>query len=283
MTQGDAEAHADPATADRATADRATADPATADPATADPATAEPPVLAACPYRVANPVMIQHWNTLTFLHWRFPPDAVQRLLPSGLHVEVREGSAWVGLVPFLMEVGLPRVQPIPWVSRFAETNVRTYATDDAGRSGIWFFSLDASRLGAVVVARTTYRLPYFWAAMSVQREGPIVRYHCRRRWPGPAGTTSQAVVEIGQSYRPEELSALEHFLTARWALFSAAGTRRRFALAAHDPWPLYRARAVDVADELLTAAGLPSPTGTPLAHFSPGVAVKIGLPHSEPL
>jgi uncharacterized protein YqjF (DUF2071 family) len=239
--------------------------------------------LGACPYRVASPLMIQHWNTLTFLHWRFPPDAVQRLLPPGLHVEVRDGSAWVALVPFLMEVGLPRVQPIPWVSRFCETNVRTYVTDDAGRSGIWFFSLDASRLGAVVVARTTYRLPYFWAAMSVQREGSIIRYHCRRRWPGPTGTTSRAVVQIGDLYRPDELSALEHFLTARWALFSVAGHRRRFALAAHEAWPLYRVQIVDVDDELVTAAGLPQPKGSPLAHFSPGVAVRIGRPQFEPL
>ncbi len=137
--------------------------------------------------------------------------------------------------------------------------------------------------GAVVVARSTYRLPYFWAAMSVQREGPIIRYHCRRRWPGPAGTASQAAVEIGAPYRPEELSALEHFLTARWALFSVARTRSRFALAAHPAWPLQRARVVDLHDELVTAAGLPAPTGTPLAHFSPGVAVRIGRPQSEPL
>ena len=31
------------------------------------------------------------------------------------------------------------------------------------RAGIWFFSLDAARLGAVVTARATYRIPYFWS------------------------------------------------------------------------------------------------------------------------
>jgi uncharacterized protein len=241
-----------------------------------------------CPYRVANPLMIQRWTELTFLHWRFPPEAVQRLLPPGLEVETRDGSAWVGLIPFLMAVGLAHVEPLPWASRFCETNVRTYVRDEAGRSGIWFFSLDAARLGAVVVARTTYRLPYFWAAMSVQREGPagprgqwegsVIRYRCRRRAPGPVGTRSHASIEIGAPYRPSELRPLDHFLTARWALFSVAGNGRRYALAEHPPWPLRRARVVDLHDELLGAAGLPPSVGAPLAHFSAGVEVKIGHP-----
>ena len=240
------------------------------------------PDLATCPYRVDHPVMAQHWNALTFLHWPFAPDAVQRLLPAGLEVEVRDGRAWVGLVPFLMEVGLPHVPSLPWVSRFCETNVRTYVRDRSGRAGIWFFSLDASRLAAVVVARATYRLPYFWSAMSVQREGDVIRYHCRRRWPGPTGAASMAVVEIGAPYRPDELRPLDHFLTARWVLFSVAGARRRFAFAEHQPWPLTRARPIDVHDELLTAAGLPLAEGPPLVHYSPGVEVRIGRPHSGP-
>ncbi len=209
---------------------------------------------------------------------------MQRLLPDGLEAEVRDGAAWVGLVPFLMEVGLRRVAPVPWASKFCETNVRTYVRDGSGRSGIWFFSLDASRLGAVVVARSTYRLPYFWASMSVEREGSVIRYHGRRRWPGPRGATSDAVIEIGAAYEPEELGSLDHFLTARWVLFSVAGSggiRRRYAIAEHQPWPLHRARVVEAHDQFIAAAGLPSPSGPPLAHFSEGVEVKIGRPQID--
>lgn len=234
-----------------------------------------------CPYRVAAPVMIQRWTELTFLHWSFDPDHVQRLLPAGLEVEPWDGRAWVGLVPFRMEVGLPSIRAVPWASRFCETNVRTYVRDGAGRSGIWFFSLDASRLGAVAVARATYRLPYFWAAMSLHREGSIIRYHARRRGPAPAGATSYAVVDIGSPSRDDELGPQDHFLTARWALFSVAGPRRRYAIAQHPPWPLHRARVIDLDDQLLVAAGLPAPTGPPLVHFSPGVEVRIGRPQTD--
>ena len=238
--------------------------------------------LAICPYHLARPTMVQGWRTLTFLHWRYRPEEVQRLLPTGLAVEQADGSAWVSLIPFRMEVGLPRVPAPPWAGRFCETNVRTYVTDGTGRSGIWFLSLDAARLGAVALARSVYRLPYFWSALRLHQEGGRVDYRCRRRGPGPGGAASRVVVEVGRPFLPGEATPLEHFLTARWALFSVSGERRRFALAEHDPWPLHRARLVSLHDELVEAAGLSAPEGDPLVEFSPGVTVKIGHVEARP-
>jgi uncharacterized protein YqjF (DUF2071 family) len=180
-----------------------------------------------------------------------------------------------------MRVGFPGVGSLPWVSRFCETNVRTYVRDASGRSGIWFFSLDAARLGAVIMARTTYRLPYFWSRMDFRAEGGTVRYHCWRRWPGPRGASSHIGVTIGDRYETDELTELDHFLTARWVLFSVAGGRRRYAKAQHSPWPLYRAVATDCHDELVQAAGLPVNAGPPVVHYSPGVEVRIGRPERD--
>lgn len=115
--------------------------------------------------------MVHWWDQLTFIHWHYPAGEVQRLLPHGLEVDSCDGSAWVGLVPFFLRIGLPGVRPVPWVSQFAETNVRTYVRSTDGESGIWFFSLDAARLGAVLVARSTYWLPYFWSRMHLERSG----------------------------------------------------------------------------------------------------------------
>jgi len=222
--------------------------------------------------------MVHWWDELTFLHWRFDPEAVQRLLPRGLTVETMDGSAWVGLVPFFLRVGLPGVPSVPWLSRFAETNVRTYVRSRDGTRGIWFFSLDAARLGAVVVARSTYRLPYFWSDMSIERSSSTISYRCRRRWPRPRRVRSEVAVEIGDPFAADELTELDHFLTARWALFSAPRSGLRHALAAHEPWPLHRARVVGLHDELVSAAGLPQPTDEPIVHYSPTVRVRIGWP-----
>ena len=226
--------------------------------------------------------MMQRWATLTFLHWSFAPDVVQRLLPPSLTVETfpndnGDDRAWVGLVPFAMHVWLPHTRPMPWVSNFCETNVRTYVRDDAGRSGIWFFSLDAARLGAVVTARVSYRLPYFWSRMRFAQFGASREYSCVRRWPGPT-VTSTVALEVGEPFGATELRARDHWLTARWLLFSVAGDRRRFARAWHAPWSLQRATVRRCDDGLVVAAGLPQPTDEPIVHYSDGVDVRIGRP-----
>ena len=63
----------------------------------------------ACDMPVMRPVMLNRWESLTFLHWRYQPEVVQRLLPPGLTVDTFDGSAWVALVPFVLRWKLPRV------------------------------------------------------------------------------------------------------------------------------------------------------------------------------
>jgi uncharacterized protein len=231
-----------------------------------------------CPFIVQAPVMLQRWERLTFLHWSYDPATVQQVLPSWLRADTYDGVAWVGLVPFFMRVATAGGRQVPWVSGFCETNVRTYVRDPQDRPGIWFLSLDAARAGAAAVARATYRLPYFWSRMRLVQRGGQVAYGCQRVWPGPRPVTSRVRIEVGGRFSAGELGERDHFLTARWVLFSEAGGWRRFARAQHEPWPLQRARALAVDDHLIAAAGLPPPHGEPLAHYSAGVGVRIGRP-----
>jgi uncharacterized protein len=233
-------------------------------------------VLAPPAPTIARPVMFQDWRELTFLHWRYPAAAIQRLLPPGVEVETCQGDGWVSLVPFRMDrVRAPGVPALPWLSRFPETNVRTYVRGPDGRTGIWFFSLDATRLPAVVAGRSGFGLPYQWAAMSVRRSGDMIAYRCRRRWPGPAGAYCDAEVEVGKPIAEGDLGELDHFLTARFRLYSVFAGRLVAVDAAHEPWPLRRARLGRLRQNLIEAAGLPSPAGEPLLHASPGVPVRL--------
>jgi len=219
-------------------------------------------------------VMYQRWSRLTFVHWRYPAATVQPLLPPGLTVETFEGTAWVGLVLFLMEDVRAAVGPAaPWLSRFPETNVRTYVRDERGRGGIWFFSLDAARLPAVVAGRVTYGLPYFWSGMAVRAAADRAVYRSRRRWPGPAGAYVSAHVRAGPPVAADEQV---DFLTARFRLFTVVGGALATAEAEHPPWPLHRADLLHLDQNLVQAGGLPAPTGDPLVHASPGVSVSIG-------
>jgi uncharacterized protein len=233
------------------------------------------------PPRVTRPVMYHQWNWISFLHWRYPPPVVQAWLPSGLTVERCDGSAWIGLTPFLMEgLRAPLVPAVPWLSRFPEINVRTYVRDGRGRSGIWFFSLDAARLAAVLAARAGYRLPYFWSDMTVDLAADRISYRCRRRLPPGSGARCAADVVLGAPLTEVERDELANFLTARFRLFSVIAGRLVAAEAEHPDWPLRRAELSHLDQNLVQSAGLPTPAGDPLVHASPGVPVRVGMWHS---
>jgi uncharacterized protein YqjF (DUF2071 family) len=174
--------------------------------------------------------MYQTWSWISFLHWSYEPPVLQRLLPGGLRPHTFDGRAWVGLTPFfLQDLRTPVAPALPWFTSFPETNVRTYVRGPDGREGLWFFSLDAARLEPVLVARSTYALPYMWSQMTVQRDGPTIRYRSRRRWPCPTSATSGITLEVGDPLSPEELDDFDHYLTALAALHhprAAAGAVR---------------------------------------------------------
>jgi uncharacterized protein YqjF (DUF2071 family) len=229
-----------------------------------------------------RPSMHHTWASLSFLHWSCDPEALQRLLPPGLVADTHDGRGYVGLILFHLTVRPARLPAVPWLSSFAETNVRTYVRGPAGRAGILFLSLDAARLGAVAVARaSSWRLPYHWAAMRFCRDGDQVTYACRRRWPGPGGASSRVTVRIGAPYRPEELTALDHFLTARWCFYTHSRGRLARTAAHHPRWRLARATALQVEDRLIAATGFGEPAGEPLAHWAERTDALIGRPQLD--
>ncbi len=232
------------------------------------------------PFTVDRAVMTMRWETLTFLHWAYDPAVIQARLPDGLTVHTYDGQAWISLVPFVMRVGLPRLGLIPGLRRFPETNVRTYVVAADGTEGIHFFSLDASRLAAVVGGRAGYRLRYIWSAMQVRR-GPtddVITYTCRRRHE-PRGASSRIMIRVGAPYEPGELSDLDHWLSARYRLYSRMFGSSLGARAHHLAWTLRRATALEWDTSLIVADGLPAPVGPPIVQFSDGVAVRISRPY----
>jgi uncharacterized protein YqjF (DUF2071 family) len=222
------------------------------------------------------------WDELAFLHWSYDPDVVQALLPRGLTVETFDGRAWVGLVPFLLRVTPPRTRPVPWLGVFPETNVRTYVVGPNGEAGVWFFSLDAARLLAVLGARLTYNLPYMWSQMRVEHRGDRITYETRRRWGSHGGRprhpTSRVALRIGEPFRSDELTDLDHWLTARWAMWFTPLGRKLWSRADHPAWPFHRAEVLELDDQLVTASGLSAPEGVPYVHWSASLEVRIGAP-----
>jgi len=225
------------------------------------------------PVPVKWPVMYQRWDSLTFLHWRYEADVIRRLLPPGLELDTFDGAAWIGLTPFLLtDLRPPLCPPVPWISRFPEMNVRTYVRGPDGERGIWFFTLEAGRILAVLGARLSYGLPYRWASMRVRQTGKKIEYASERHF---LRGRAHAVIVRNSAIQPGEQ---ELFLTARFRLYTKLAGRLAFAQVDHPPWPLESADALQLEQNVIEYSGVPVPSGRPLIHFSPGVSVRVGRP-----
>ncbi|MBG6213606.1 uncharacterized protein YqjF (DUF2071 family) [Cryobacterium sp. CAN_C2] len=187
-----------------------------------------------------------------FLHWRVDAALVAPLLPNGLVPDEYDGSSWVGLIPFVLDratiLGSP---PVPYFGTFVEVNVRLYAVDSDGRRGVVFVSLEASRLAAVLAARTLFSLPYVWSRTRLTVDSGQYRYTSTRHTDRTRYT--DIVAHAGSVLVVND--PLADFLTARWALFTSIRGRTVHLRNHHEPWPLYSAELVSIDDTLLAAAG----------------------------
>jgi uncharacterized protein YqjF (DUF2071 family) len=224
------------------------------------------PIVRSAPQPVERVAMLQTWRRLTFLHWPYDPAVVLPLIPAGLKLDTFQGAAYVGLIPF-------EIHNLFGIPHFPETNVRTYVIGPDGSRAVWFFSLDAGRLLAVIGARAGYGLPYFWANMHVKRDHDKVRYDSRRKWPHTRSHFTGITVHAGEQ---RDITELDDFFTARYRLYTLLRGRLGFAQIEHDPWPLASATVQSLDQNLIEAAGLPSPQGAPLCHFVEKIDVKIG-------
>lgn len=235
------------------------------------------PVTARTPRPLGWSPLMQWWRDVTFVHWAVEPGSVAGLLPAGTRPDVLDGRTYVGLVPFRMHPIGPAPGPgLPYVGTFCETNVRLYSVDGDGRRGVVFRSLDANRLVPVLGARFSARLPYAWSRMRLHRDGDVLTYECRRKWPGARGASSRVVVRVGREIdRPD---AVETFLTARWGLHLRWHGRTLYLPNEHPRWRLHRAELLDLDDGLVSAAGVPVAAGPVSVLHSPGVPARFGTP-----
>src|SRR5215470_15978687 len=126
-------------------------------------------------------LMAQNWHDLLFAHWEVPLAKMRELVPRSLEIDTFRGRAWMGVVPFRMSgVRLRGTPALPGLAAFPELNVRTYVR--AGdRPRLLFFSLDPANRMAVNGARACFHLPYFYARMTMRRNGKQLAYWSERK------------------------------------------------------------------------------------------------------
>jgi len=220
-------------------------------------------------------IMFQRWHDLLFAHWPVEPKSLRTLVPAALELDLFDGRAWIGVVPFRMGgIRLRGMPAVPGTAAFEELNVRTYV-QAGGRRGVYFFSLDARNRLAVEVARRWFRLPYFHARMRLADDGRTLRYASERIHRGvpPAA--------LRMEYRPtgdvftSQPGSLEEFLTERYCLFTADARGVKRGDIEHEPWPLQRAAATFEVNSMATASGIALPATAPHLLFARELDVRI--------
>ncbi len=218
----------------------------------------------------------QAWHDLLFLHWRIPVSSLRPLVPEALEIDTFEGDAFIGVVPFTMTGVRPLwAPPVPGISNFHETNVRTYVHHRGKDPGVWFFSLDAASSVAVAIARLFWNLPYHRARMSITRGPRGICYASERRSAAVRAACNVTCLPLS-SPAPAAVGTLEHFLAERYILYAAAtkGAVRRGQMH-HTPYPLQTAEIVACEESLLAATGIARPSEPPLGHYASGVDVEV--------
>ena len=238
-------------------------------------------------------IMRQRWHDLLFAHWPVDAETLRAALPAPLrpHLDLYDGRAWLGVVPFWMSGVRFRWMPaIPGLSTFPELNVRTYVRV-GDIAGVYFFSLDAACLPAVWGARSTYHLPYQYAEMSVVRSFGVIGDVPPMTVPlesGEVGYFSNRLdappAEFRARYRgwkdsaPARPGSLEHFLVERYCLYSVKpdGTVLR-AHIHHRPWSLQAGQAEIATNTMVAPLGV-SLERKPVLHYAAEIDVLVWWP-----
>lgn len=221
-------------------------------------------------------LLSMRWLDVAFLHWAVPAGSLAHRLPRGLVLDTYQGTAWLSLVPLVVEGARLRwFPPLPGVSSYLELNVRTYVTD--GRSpGIWCFSLDADSALVVRAARIHPRLPYLRARLAHVRGEGWVHFACWRTHRGAKGASfSGRYRPLGPAFEPVP-GSLEDWLTDRTRVFTEARDGRLLCTDIdHAPWQIHPCEA-DLQDTAMAGPlGLQLPRRPALAHYASRQDVRV--------
>jgi uncharacterized protein YqjF (DUF2071 family) len=217
----------------------------------------------------------QSWDQVTLCHWPIDPAVLRPKVPAELEIDTFDGQAFLGLIPMFMgEIRLRDVGGIPTEPHFPELNFRTYVKY-GGRTGVYFFHVDAHALLVDLGARLFFHTPYEPADVQLTPTDDG-GFHFRSHRMLPPHQTFEAI------YRPKGTPALcppgslQEFQSERYSAFARTFTGEivRGDLI-HDPWLIQDVDVEILENNVLAIAGFDLPAAPAYTHFAPGVDVVL--------
>lgn len=181
--------------------------------------------------------MKQEWHHVVFLHWPVSAESLRDKIPEELEIDEFNGTAWIGLVLFKAEKTRVRfTPPIPTVESYNELNVRTYVKYK-GRTGVYFFSLDADSFLAVKAAGTGGFLPYRHADMEYDQHKGQWEFTSNRTHKGSFPESLHLKFRVVS--KPIQSNPFEQWLTERYCLWTKPQKNLLRVDISHIPWNLH--------------------------------------------
>ncbi|MFQ3545288.1 DUF2071 domain-containing protein [Halobacillus rhizosphaerae] len=220
-------------------------------------------------------VMQQEWSDLFFLHWPIPEQCLSPVLPEGLKLDLYHQSAWISLVPFRISRIQPRGLPsLPLLRPFVEINVRTYVRYKE-EHGVYFFSLDANHLPAVLVARKFFTLPYLLSIIRVNKNSQSIHFTSRRIHKDSPPAQFHAELTPQFPMITNQKGTLSHWLTERRNLFICRNNAIYKGSIRHKPWELNEASGTIQTNSLFDFMPSFNARVQPLIHYSRNITASI--------
>ena len=171
-----------------------------------------------------------------------------RYIPEGLELDLFEGKAYVGVIPFQMKNVRPRLLPaVPGISTFPEFNIRTYVKKN-GKAGVLFLTLEAQSRITCWHAPRAYGLPYRYAKCQLRFSNEKFVWKSKNVRDG---SSLEGECKLTGKQRKAEKDTLEYFLFERYSLYTEHNEKLHMAYTLHEPW-IFQDGEVTISDNSLT-------------------------------
>lgn len=221
--------------------------------------------------------MTQTWDQLLFMHWPIPAQELKMHLPPALELDIFDGTAWIGLVPFAMNnIRMHWLPKVPYTHSFLELNVRTYVKYK-GKPGVYFFTLDANHKLAVAAARSLFSLPYVNADMEMTNINGMFDFKSERTHRGYPDASFHAAYRPTSPFFTATKGSIEHWLTARYCLWTTKGKHVYCGEIHHIEWNLQKAEAEIKINKLVPFLPKAYFDRDPLLLFTPSIRAFVWM------
>lgn len=171
----------------------------------------------------------QEWHDVVFMHWKFPPEEVAKMLPEGLTLDTYNGHAYLSFVAFTVsDLSYKSIPMPPYFSTFREINLRTYVIKN-GIRGIYILSMETNKWPVALLSNLLMGMHY--KTSSINRKRNRIKSH-----NVDLGFSAEFNYRIGEAQIDK--IPLEYWLTERHCLYQKLGTKLLRLDIHHKEWQL---------------------------------------------